>query len=207
MSYYNDKERSRTMSAFNVYRPIMERAYRDGPAFSKGRFWYQMNGSRLELAAKKNDVQPHRAVAMCSALSPLTPWERNFEGALDLLEHSQRERRDELIERAFQHTVFNSNAETAVNLMTGEVEPVDALNGPKVWAFYNNLMGELHDHITVDSWMFKLVGSFGLSSNTPTDNAVRSIRRSLRMLGTVWGLSPAQVQAVIWVQSRNYDNQ
>jgi len=206
MSYYNDKERSRTMSAFNSYRPIMERAYADGRAFSKGRFWYQMNGSRLELAAKKNDVSSHRAVAMCSALSPLTPWERNFSGALDLLDNVQRETRSELIERASTHTVFNSNAETAVELLLGESDPIDALSGPKVWHFYNNLMGDLSDHVTVDSWMYKLANKFGLSTNTPTDNAIRSIRRSLRMLSTMWGLEPAQVQAIVWVQSRNYEN-
>jgi hypothetical protein len=192
------------MSAFNSYRPIMERAYADGRAFSKGRFWYQMNGSRLELAAKKNDVSPHRAVAMCSALSPLTPWERNFNGALDLLENVQRETRWELIERGSTHTVFNSNARTGVDLMLGERDPIDALSGPKVWHFYNNLMGDLDNYITVDRWMYKLANKFGLSTNTPTDNAIRSIRRSLRMLGTMWGLEPAQVQAVVWVHSRNY---
>jgi hypothetical protein len=185
----------------------MERAYSDGRAFSKGRFWYQMNGSRLELAAKKNDISPHRAVAMCSALSPLTPWERNFSGALDLLDNVQRETRSELVERATEHTVFNSNARTGVDLMLGESDPVDALSGPKVWHFYNNLMGDLDNYITVDSWMYKLANKFGLSTNTPTDNAIRSIRRSLRMLGTMWGLEPAQVQAVVWVQSRNYENQ
>jgi len=207
MSYYNDKERSRTMAAFNCYRPIMERAYSDGRAFSKGRFWYQMNGSRLELAAKKNDVPVQNSVAMCSALSPLTPWERNFSGALDLLDNVQCETRWELIERATEHTVFNSNARTGVDLMLGESDPIDALSGPKVWHFYNNLMGDLSDHVTVDSWMYKLANRFGLSSNTPTDNAIRSIRRSLRMLGTMWGLEPAQVQAVVWVQSRNYESQ
>ncbi len=207
MSYYNDKERSRTMAAFNCYRPIMERAFEHGAAFSKGRFWYQMNGARIERAAKKNDVSPHRAVAMCSALSPLTPWERNFEGALDLLDNVGRETRSELIERATEHTVFNSNARTGVELLLGESDPIDALSGPKVWHFYNNLMGDLSEHITVDSWMYKLANRFGLSSNTPTDNAIRSIRRSLRMLGTLWGLEPAQVQAVVWVQSRNYEQQ
>jgi hypothetical protein len=207
MSYYNDKERSRTMSAFNSYRPIMERAYADGRAFSKGRFWYQMNGARIERAAKQNDVSPHRAVAMCSALSPLTPWERNFSGALDLLDNVGHETRSQLIERASEHTVFNSNAKTGVDLMLGNVDPIDALSGPKVWAFYNNLMGDLTEYVTVDTWMYKLANKFGLSSNTPTDNAVRSIRRSLRMLGTMWGLEPAQIQAVVWVQSRNYENE
>jgi len=207
MSYYNDKERSRTMSAFNSYRPIMERAYADGRAFSKGRFWYQMNGARIERAAKQNNVPVQSAVAMCSALSPLTPWERNFEGALDLLDNVGCETRSELIERATEHTVFNSNAHTGVDLMLGNVDPIDALSGPKVWHFYNNLMGDLSDHVTVDSWMYKSVNKFGLSTNTPTDNAIRSIRRSLRMLGTMWGLHPAQVQAVVWVQSRNYENE
>jgi hypothetical protein len=207
MSYYNDKERSRTMSAFNSYRPIMERAYADGRAFSKGRFWYQMNGARIERAAKQNGVPVQSAVAMCSALSPLTPWERNFDGTLDLLENVQRETRSELIERATEHTVFNSNARTGVDLMLGNVDPIDALSGPKVWHFYQNLMGDLDNYITVDSWMYKLANKFGLSTNTPTDNAIRSIRRSLRMLGTMWGLEPAQVQAVVWVQSRNYEQQ
>lgn len=195
-----EKFRSRALSAFNRYDAIMRRATDLQEPFKRGKRWYR--DAHRHLSSLATAQIPVRRIAGAAALlSPMTPWSRNLNGAQALTSAIRQQFPREWIEiRASRHTVYNKNARKAVAFILGET---DEINGPKVRSFYRNLLG-IFEHVTVDSWMYKIVGCFGLSSQSPTDNARRAISTAVKMCASRWDVKPAEAQAIIWVTARNF---
>ena len=198
----NSKERSRTMRAFNRYRSRLGWA-KDRPEVWRGGLeWYPEATDRLKKATEGTTVSLYRAAGVAALLSPLTPWSRNLRGTEQLLRwYSDNAPREILYEVAARSTVYNSNAQRAVKYLTGN--DLAYPSGPKTGPFHTNLSGNLSP-VTVDSWMFRIVGGFGLQSKAPTGNAKRAIQRAVRMCSTLYDIEPAQAQAIIWTVERDY---
>ena len=200
----NDKEKSRTMQAFNRYRTRLSWASDRPEVWEAGQEWYPKAGDRLREATKGTTVSLHRAAGVAALLSPLTPWSRNLRGTEQLLRwYGDNAPHEILYEVASRSTVYNSNAGRAVKYLTGN----DLLypSGAKTAPFHANLSGDLYP-VTIDSWMWRIVDGFGLKSKTPTGNAQRAIERAVRMCATLCDIHPAQAQAIIWIVERDYWN-
>lgn len=197
----NHKERSRTLSAFNTYRSIIERAKRLSKPFDVGMQWYAKARQSLKDMAESEPSVTLLQLSRCTAaLSPLTPWNRNLQGTRQIVNGiSQDFPRKWLVEIAKRYTVWNSNAVLAVETVIDN----RSVSGPKVEPFARNLNGDL-SAVTVDSWMFKTVGKFGLSSPAPTGNAQRAIVRAVKMCASLYDIQPAQSQAIVWVTERDF---
>ena len=72
------------------------------------------------------------------------------------------------------------------------------VSGPKVSCFAENLKGNF-DEITVDVWIAK---AFGVAFDTITDTQREAIKEVIRELAAYHGMTPASVQACIWVGKR-----
>lgn len=196
------KERSRTLSAFNKYRARVDWASDRPEVWQAGLQWYPEAAERLSEATEGTTVSLYRAAGVAALLSPLTPWNRNLRGTEQLLRwYGDGAPHEILVEVASRSTVYNSNAKRAVKYLTGN--DLAYPSGPKTGPFHANLSGNLSP-VTVDSWMFRIVGGFGLQSKAPTGNAKRAIQRAVRMCSTLYDIEPAQAQAIIWTVERDY---
>mgnify|MGYP000553609696 CR=1 FL=1 len=198
------KERSRTLTAFNLYRERLRWANERPEVWESGSRWYRTQSQRLKETAHETGVSLYRLAGVASLLSPLTPWKRNLRGALQLARwHAQNAPTWQLMDVAGRSTVYNTNARKAVRYLQGNDE--HAPGGMKTRPFHRNLAGNLTP-VTVDSWMTRIVGNFGLSSPTPTGNAQRAIVRGVKMNATLFNVAPAQAQAIVWTVERDYWN-
>jgi hypothetical protein len=198
------KERSRTLSAFNKYHSRLRWANARLEIWQAGLQWYRNGTKRLQEAINESgaNVSLYRAAGVASLLSPLTPWSRNMRGAEELVRlYASRASYPYLLDVAERSTVYNTNAKRAVSYLQGN--DLEAPGGMKTGPFHKNLAGNL-EPVTVDSWMYRIVDRFGLSSETPTENANRSITRALKMCATLYGIAPAQAQAIVWTVERDY---
>jgi len=198
------KEKSRTMKAFNRYRARLDWANDRPEIWSDGCDWYPNAFRRVSEVANETGFSTFRVAGVVALLSPLTPWKRNFRGGLELTRLAADGAPDwHLRTVAERSTVYNANAKKAVKYLRGDSRA--APSGMKTGPFHANLRGSLGP-VTVDSWMYRIVSRFGLSSEAPTENANRAITRAVEMCGTLYGIAPAQAQAVVWTVERDYWN-
>jgi hypothetical protein len=76
------------------------------------------------------------------------------------------------------------------------------LSGPKVNAFYRNLIGDLGP-ITVDVWMLRYFGF--ASDKAPTKKIYENISARVRRIAKSYNLFPAEVQAILWSAVRSHN--
>jgi len=201
----NEKERSRTLSAFNRYRARLRWANARPEIWDFGCDWYPNAFRRVSEVANETDFSTFRVAGVVALLSPLTPWERNLRGALKVARLADGDAPDwQLQAVAERSTVYNTNADKAVDYLRGNDSA--APDGKKTQPFHLNIAGDF-SYVTVDSWMFRIVERFGLASATPTGNAQRSITRAVEMCATLYNIAPAEAQAIIWTVERDYWNE
>jgi len=199
------KERSRTLTAFNLYRARLRWANERPEIWQDGCQWYPNAFDRINTVAHETRFSTFRIAGVVSLLSPLTPWKRNLRGGIELARLAANGAPEwQLQTVAERSTVYNTNAKRAVRYIQRDesAEPGGMKTGP----FQQNLAGNLSP-VTVDSWMTRIVGNFGLSSATPTENANRAITRAVEMCATLYGIAPAQAQAIVWTVERDYWNE
>jgi len=196
------KERSRTLAAFNRYRARLRWAHAQPEIWEDGLDWYPSATAELRRVADRTCVSLYRLSGAVSLLSPLTPWERSLRGGIRIAALvDERATYPEIMDAAKRYTVFNNQAKKAVKFLRGN--DLERPTGVKTGPFHANLRGDLGS-VTVDSWMYRIVDRFGLSSKTPTGNAQRAIERAVRMCATLFNIAPAQVQAIVWIVERDY---
>ena len=74
------------------------------------------------------------------------------------------------------------------------------LSGPKVNAFFHNLIGDLN-YVTIDVWMVRF---YGLSEKTAvnTPKKYKAIAERVKRSARRYGLYPAELQAILWSAER-----
>lgn len=119
-------------------------------------------------------------------------------------------------------TIWSFNVKHARAILAGEDAPSGALgtndkrgrdcvelgfdglgNGPKVNAFARNIAGDLH-HVTVDMWalMAAMGDVYGVPKYLARKGAYDSISHAYRDAADIYGVKPAEMQAIVWVAIR-----
>jgi hypothetical protein len=167
--------------------------------------WYdEAHGDARTLAAKF-DITLRQAAGVLAAASPGMPAETNFGSIAELI--------DGTLAR-----LTNRQRHKALACMVDDPTLVlNARTGPKTWAFFHNIADPSDpDHVTVDGrhadvivntmrpWQLKR----GIDNGGPTTRyasyaavtiaAARKLRRRKRFRG----ITPAQVQAVVWCHAK-----
>jgi hypothetical protein len=92
-----------------------------------------------------------------------------------------------------------SNREKAWRIAQG-ADPDDVLSGPKVCAFFANIMGDVHS-VTVDVWAARAAEGRE-NPHAPKRRRYRLIAESYRRAGERRGMHPRDVQAAVWTVYR-----
>lgn len=91
---------------------------------------------------------------------------------------------------------FGANVRKANLILSGNPE---ALSGPKVTRFYQNIMGTEHE-VTLDVWAMRGAGSDLIAPNGKAMYA--AIAEAYCIIAAEYGVSPSALQAVVWTVVR-----
>jgi hypothetical protein len=92
-----------------------------------------------------------------------------------------------------------ANRAKAWRIACGE-DPDAVLSGPKVRAFFANIMGDV-DAVTVDTWAARAAEG-RRNDNAPVRRRYRLLAESYRRAGERRGMHPRDTQAAVWTAYR-----
>lgn len=158
---------------------------------AKGLAWYA--NARREGRALGATV--HRGVGVIAALSPLQAWDTNINLAHKLAKlHAAGE--------AMPTTGygFKRNTAKAWAILNG-ARPLDVLSGPKVRAFYRNMLGDPHS-VTVDRWAMRIAVGDPKHDGLVPPKEYAPIAEAFRRVAADLGIAPRDLQAATWTHFR-----
>lgn len=186
------------MSPMSYEFAILEMYRKSTPKLrEKGTAWYQTAQDEARSLAKQYKTTYRIAAAVIAALSPRTKWEQNKGDARAILRAVASGSRIKP-----KVTAYNRNRDKAWKIAKGG-KPSDVLSGPKVTAFYANIMGD-YTRVTVDIWIARIVEPY---HHNP---AIRPAHYALIESAVVSAASkvetyPAVLQAICWVTIKGFD--
>jgi hypothetical protein len=163
----------------------------------EGRQWYDTQREIIRELARAHNLPLDTVAACVAALSPMTRWTANVAGAIRLL-------------RAWENgepapprnaTLFYKNARKAWRILGGANPWEEFLTSPKVLAFWANLTGD-ENEVTVDTWMLRCAGEENAAKNGCKAALYNRVTYAVRDAAQQVGETPAQFQAIVWVQIR-----
>lgn len=161
-----------------------------------GRLWYSEANLYAQALAKEYSCPIEQPAAILAVLSPNVTWETNKTDArrVMLMEYVGADLAD------FTVSTYNANKDKAWRIATGE-NPLNVVRGPKVTAFWRNIMGDL-SLLTLDSHaMNAWCGERVYGSNLQTKPRVAERKAMLADYYSAAkraGEQPAVFQAILW---------
>lgn len=162
-----------------------------GSTLIEGAAWYHEAHTR---AAELYPQDVAVAAGVIAALSPRCRWEENLRRAAELLKAYQRG--DE--QPPSLHLNLAVNRAWAI---AKGAEPLEVLGGPKVRAFYRNLLLD-EESVTVDVWAARIAEG-KVNPIAPNGRRYNLIARAYREAAQRLNISPATCQATAWIQVRD----
>jgi hypothetical protein len=174
-----------------VYRWANPSAVREGTA------WYHAAHTYARGLSERYGVTLEQAAGVLAALSPQLRWDG---GA-----HNNMTCADQLIRTGDTSGVLGGSKRKALAILAGSA-PLDILGGPKVRAFYANILDpESSQEVTVDSHATDVaMGKRAASRQFELARAGRyeHIAAAYRMAAAMVGVSGLTMQAICWVAWR-----
>lgn len=162
--------------------------------------WYGTAKKRMEEIGKEYGVPTDTVAAVAAALSPNNRWAQNV---VDVKKWVSAFKAGTLTENSSAGT-FGHNRKKAFRILNGE-KPEDVLSGPKVTAFYKNLMGAENEPV-VDFHMANILRGHGKQTTKETagisPKEYKQLAQKLRDQAKEAGMSPADYQAMKWIEHR-----
>jgi hypothetical protein len=177
--------RRRILAAYDA---APENARRDGET------WYEtarMTASAI--AGAHGHLTPRHVAGIVAALSPRVSWGSNVAGAYRLAEAASRGWPEPIVAGT------RSNRRKAWAIADGG-DPETILGGPKVRAFFANLLGD-DDAVTVDVWAARAAeGEW--REQAPSGRRYLTIAQAYRDAAALRGVTPRTMQATVWCAVR-----
>lgn len=172
------------------------RAYRASSAAHRaaGLGWY---AEAWRVAGEIWPERPDLAAGVIAALSPRCQWSTNVVWARAMVHAARTGAPCPAV-----HTEKGMRPQ-AWRIANGEA-PLSVLNGPKVRAFWSNIVGDT-DAVTVDTWAAR--AATGLSGKDAeraisTPARYRAVADAYRRAAVILGITPRECQAAVWVHVR-----
>jgi hypothetical protein len=164
---------------------------------AEGLEWYGVAGASADSLAAGALISRAQAAGVIAALSPRCQWTQNIAAAAKLVDAWTAGRPRPMV------AGFNGNAAKAWAILEcgPDVDPLDVLGGPKVRAFYANIMGDL-DAVTVDVWAARAAEGKHFTDRAPAGKRYERIAASYRAAAAIVGVSPRDMQAAVWIHVR-----
>lgn len=174
-----------------------------------GANWYHEAQQDVQALADRFNIDLDVCAAIVAALSPRIRWRSktstpNLDAAENLIRGFLHHRKKTDVFKKVAG--FDRNKFKAWDILrTGDTS---LLSGPKVWAFFQNLLNPNNDNfLTIDSWM-TCIGC-GLpydqakNSISPTPLQAEYIQTALRVVAYGYGLDSAvELQAILWTYAK-----
>jgi hypothetical protein len=157
---------------------------------SNGGAWYREAYSvACELAGQT--FTPEQGAAVIAVMSPNTAWNVNVAMARRVVDSYRAGIPVEDCKAG-----LGANVRKAYRVLDGDIQ---AVKGPKVMAFFANIIGD-PDHVTVDIWATRAA----VGRSRPAGIVEhRLIAQAYRNAAKKRGISPRDFQAVVWVTVRD----
>lgn len=182
-----------------VTNPLMHLPLTAGE-ITAGKKWYPMMTARLQRLAAHHGVPLEVAAAMMAATSPGMKPQPNF-AWVDYLLTTDRDGDEAIDTRPDGLPVPYSKEHIRKAMAIRDTGNTDLLSGPKVTAFFANLMGHL-DVVTLDTWA---VRPWGIDQ-APKGRRREAIVAAYEELADYLGMEPAEAQATVWVHLRGRED-
>jgi hypothetical protein len=163
-----------------------------------GREWYPKATRQCQEIANATDYSLRVVCGVVAALSPNSRWEQNLDDAERLL-YAVRDASSPADYEEFTVTTYHANKLKAWCI--AELGDISYLRGPKVVAFYYNLLGD-SGKVTLDSHAFnafmgaRVVGS-KRKKITKREHAIAI--NAFERVAHHYGEKPSALQAIIWL--------
>lgn len=154
-----------------------------------GKSWY--SDARAVIATLANEVGTDDITfaAVVAALSPRIRWDTNLDAATRIFRASVNGEPEPVV------AGFGHNRRIAWDIANGG--SLDLITGPKTMAFFNNLIDN-EQAVTVDIWMYRAAGVYADNNGNR-----EAIRNAIVEIAKDTDLTPAQIQAIIWITIRD----
>lgn len=159
-------------------------------ALEAGVAWYPNAWNICRAIASSHGSTPRRVAAVMAVTSPRARWVQNISATIGIAEDAKV--------GTFQpsYGVIRRNETKAIRIMTSRYYS-NMITGPKVSAFYDAICGDT-ESVTVDTIMSKAAGY----SENVTPSIREEVTQACWMLADVFGVSPRDAQAAVWVAFR-----
>jgi hypothetical protein len=167
-------------------------AFLEDSDFTAGMEWYASAQNLAESMAEEFGVTLEIAASVIAATSPRTIWSFNVKHARAILAG------EEIPAGALgTNDVRGRNCEMYGFAGLG--------NGPKVNAFARNIAGDMHE-VTIDMWAFAAACGDLEAKYLARKGAYQTVVSAYRKAADIFGVTPAQMQAIVWVAIRGRAN-
>lgn len=161
-----------------------------------GLAWYPYANYVCRKIAAKTKVPLSRVCAVMSALSPQNRWEQNMVDTENLIIGWLNKNTENV-----KVSTFNSNKQKAINILNGN-DISDELRGPKTWAFYNNILNPMSNHVTIDFHAFDIY-AMNTKKKSLSLRKYEKISSAYIEAANQLNLHPSSLQAITWCTWRN----
>jgi len=144
--------------------------------------WYSEAQAYAVQLATRHDTYLDIAAGVIAAFSPRTKWAQNVLNA-------------ELFLSGEEVPTLGNNVKMAQAVMGSGI---DALKGRKTNSFAKNIAGNMNV-VTIDVWMIRAAGYNRLDANKSMYDMMENV---IQELSFIYGVTPAQLQALIWIVVR-----
>lgn len=168
----------------------------------EGTHWYDAAKEFAQDTADKFGYTLEQVAAVIAVTSPRQGWGANKDTAYTLAEYASRGMTYEDAISDHHARGFKTNLAKAWRILTGE-DPDAVVSGPKVIAFYLNILG-CSNHVTLDShamnaWAGEVRTEWSKKLHT-------TMRGDYKLCAEYVGVTPSVFQAVVWVVHRHRVN-
>ncbi|SRR6266704_448242 len=180
-----------------AYRRNIRKAWNRATAadLEQGLQWYDDALQRTQEIATGRPLTMEAAAGIVAALSPMTGWSTNLENAERIIVlHTAGK---PMPTRGFG---FRKNTAKAWRILDGE-HPLKVLGGPKVTAFYHNILGS-DEFVTVDRWAIRIAYGTPDAKTTVGKREYEAIAQAFRYVAAELGIPGRHLQAATWVYYR-----
>lgn len=167
--------------------------------FETGLNWYDDARQFCKMVSVETNKPFISVCAALAALSPRNKWERN---KLDLLALCKND-------TSHKYGTFKAMVNKAMHVLTltNRNDILEALNGPKICAFFDNIYDENSQLVTVDFHMHHIaIGHVLPEDERPHLNKsdYDLIQKTIESIAEQQKLRPYELQAILWVTWREY---
>lgn len=160
----------------------------------QGQTWYETARNTAKQFAKQYGVSYQCAAGVIAALSPRMKWGTNKDDANRILRAASQQ--SGIIPKC---AAYGANVRKAWAIANG-ASPAKTLGGPKVNAFYRNILGD-YNGVTVDVWASRVAEPYNRHF-AGKQKEYDVIAEAYTTVAIALGTFPAFVQAVCWVAVR-----